>query len=157
MSTCNRLELQILGSQPGMPKNLPDHYSLCNRHSTYLTVYGIQEKGSQVASTIISLRRRIPRRASCCSRDFQPITDGYKYKHIRFIFRPLPTCHLTIRCREPPGKLCERIGVLADCMNLSTMNPQAQLMSPVRGLCWILLQWTRFPTYTSPMSSNRRE
>ena len=25
MSTCNRLDLQTLGSQPVMPKNLPDH------------------------------------------------------------------------------------------------------------------------------------
>ena len=25
MSTCNRLHLQTLGSQPMMPKNLPDH------------------------------------------------------------------------------------------------------------------------------------
>ena len=27
MSTCNRLDLQTLGSQPIMPKNLPDHWS----------------------------------------------------------------------------------------------------------------------------------
>jgi hypothetical protein len=27
MPTCNRLELQTLGSQPIMPKNLPDHCS----------------------------------------------------------------------------------------------------------------------------------
>ena len=27
MSTCNRLDLQTLGSQPVMPKNLPDHWS----------------------------------------------------------------------------------------------------------------------------------
>ena len=26
MSTCNWLDLQILGSQPVMPKNLPDHW-----------------------------------------------------------------------------------------------------------------------------------
>jgi hypothetical protein len=26
MSTCNRLDLQTLGSQPIMPKNLPDHF-----------------------------------------------------------------------------------------------------------------------------------
>ena len=26
MSTCNRLDLQTLGSQPTMPKNLPDHW-----------------------------------------------------------------------------------------------------------------------------------
>jgi hypothetical protein len=26
MSTCNRLDLQTLGSQPIMPKNLPDHW-----------------------------------------------------------------------------------------------------------------------------------
>ena len=25
MSTCNRLDLQTVGSQPVMPKNLPDH------------------------------------------------------------------------------------------------------------------------------------
>ena len=25
MSTCNQLDLQTLGSQPIMPKNLPDH------------------------------------------------------------------------------------------------------------------------------------
>jgi hypothetical protein len=28
MSTCNWLDLQTLGSQPIMPKNLPDHWSL---------------------------------------------------------------------------------------------------------------------------------
>ena len=28
MSTCNQLELQTLGSQPGMPKTLPDHWLL---------------------------------------------------------------------------------------------------------------------------------
>ena len=27
MSTCNRLDLQTLGSQPIMPQNLPDHCS----------------------------------------------------------------------------------------------------------------------------------
>ena len=27
MTTCNRLDLQTLGSQPIMPKNLPDHCS----------------------------------------------------------------------------------------------------------------------------------
>ena len=27
MSTCNRLDLQTLGSQPVIPKNLPDHWS----------------------------------------------------------------------------------------------------------------------------------
>jgi hypothetical protein len=27
MSTCNRLDLQTLGSQPVMPKNLPDHWA----------------------------------------------------------------------------------------------------------------------------------
>ena len=27
MSTYNRLDLQTLGSQPGMPENLPDHWS----------------------------------------------------------------------------------------------------------------------------------
>jgi hypothetical protein len=32
MSTCNRLDLQTLGSQPIMPKNLPDH---CNRVCTF--------------------------------------------------------------------------------------------------------------------------
>ena len=26
MSTCNRLDLQTLESQPVMPKNLPDHW-----------------------------------------------------------------------------------------------------------------------------------
>ena len=26
MSTCNRLDLETLGSQPVMPKNLPDHW-----------------------------------------------------------------------------------------------------------------------------------
>ena len=26
MSTCNQLDLQTLGSQPVMPKNLPDHW-----------------------------------------------------------------------------------------------------------------------------------
>ena len=28
MSTCKRLDLQALRSQPSMPKNLPDHCSL---------------------------------------------------------------------------------------------------------------------------------
>ena len=27
MSICNRLDLQTLGSQPAVPKNLPDHWS----------------------------------------------------------------------------------------------------------------------------------
>ena len=30
MSTCNRLDLQTLGSRPIVPKNLPDHWSLCS-------------------------------------------------------------------------------------------------------------------------------
>jgi len=30
MSTCNRLDLQTLGSQPIVPKNLPDHWSDTN-------------------------------------------------------------------------------------------------------------------------------
>ena len=32
MSSCNRLDLQTLGSQPIMPKNLPDHWSLLVGH-----------------------------------------------------------------------------------------------------------------------------
>jgi hypothetical protein len=31
MSTCNRLDLQTLGSQPIMPKNLTDHWLQMNR------------------------------------------------------------------------------------------------------------------------------
>ena len=30
MSTCNHLDLQTLGSRPIVPKNLPDHWSLCS-------------------------------------------------------------------------------------------------------------------------------
>ena len=44
MSTCNRLDLQTLGSQPMMPKNLPDHCCSNNYNYYYniwhLTVWG---------------------------------------------------------------------------------------------------------------------
>ena len=30
MSTCNRLDLRTLRSQPAMPKNLPNHFFLCS-------------------------------------------------------------------------------------------------------------------------------
>jgi hypothetical protein len=33
MSTCNRLDLQALGSQPIMPKNLPEHCHLLKSYS----------------------------------------------------------------------------------------------------------------------------
>ena len=36
MSTCNRLDLQTLGSQPVMPKNLPDR---CYPGVTLTTLY----------------------------------------------------------------------------------------------------------------------
>ena len=40
MSTCSRLDLQTLGSQPIMPKNLPDHcfevVELCNSDTHHL-------------------------------------------------------------------------------------------------------------------------
>ena len=40
MSTCNRLDLQKLGSQPMMPKNLvPDH---CLHVNTFKTVHGVK-------------------------------------------------------------------------------------------------------------------
>ena len=35
MSTCNQLDLQTLGSQPIMPKNLPDHWFQSTK--TYLS------------------------------------------------------------------------------------------------------------------------
>ena len=35
MSTCNRLDLQTLGSQPVMPQNLPDHWSAPTQSSLY--------------------------------------------------------------------------------------------------------------------------
>ena len=41
MSTCNRLDLQTLGSQPIMPKNLPDHW--CTSYKGFnLLVYYIE-------------------------------------------------------------------------------------------------------------------
>ena len=39
MSTCNRLDFQTLGSQPVMPKNLPDQW-LPEIWRTYLTTEG---------------------------------------------------------------------------------------------------------------------
>ena len=41
MSTCNRLDLQKLGSQPIMPIILPDHWSASNRsdHKRYLGLF----------------------------------------------------------------------------------------------------------------------
>ena len=44
MSTCNRLDLRILGSQPVMAKNLPDH--------RWAFMYGSREMGT----TLISIR-----------------------------------------------------------------------------------------------------
>ena len=43
MSTCNRLDLQTLGSQPVMPKNLPDHCSECC-FSKFFCLLEIQQK-----------------------------------------------------------------------------------------------------------------
>jgi hypothetical protein len=41
MSTCNRLDLQTLGSQPIMPKNLPEHcYTLPSNMHRILTQHG---------------------------------------------------------------------------------------------------------------------
>ena len=49
MSTCNRWDLQTLGSQPiSMPKNLPDHCMVSNtnhqdiHHWCHLTTLGVQ-------------------------------------------------------------------------------------------------------------------
>ena len=40
MSTCNRLDLQALGSQPVMPKNPPDHcHTLC---SLFVELWGVR-------------------------------------------------------------------------------------------------------------------
>ena len=36
MSTCNRLDLQTLGSQPVMPKNLPDHCLPSTKINSYM-------------------------------------------------------------------------------------------------------------------------
>ena len=74
MSTCNRLDLQTLGSQPVMPKNLPDHwtkeeslpqfikewdcmspqlhYTRYILHSVVDTLVGPRIRGTQVKSSV---------------------------------------------------------------------------------------------------------
>jgi hypothetical protein len=42
MSTFNQLDLQTLGSQPAMPKNLPDH-CLGGVSSTQMEMTGLQD------------------------------------------------------------------------------------------------------------------
>jgi hypothetical protein len=44
MSTCNRLDLQTLGSQPILPKNLPDHW--CRETSDINFKYSIEAKNN---------------------------------------------------------------------------------------------------------------
>ena len=43
MSTWNRLDLQTLGSQPVMPKNLPDHWR-CDEHGITVGVHFLSEE-----------------------------------------------------------------------------------------------------------------
>ena len=45
MSICNRLDLQTLGSQPVMPKNLPDH---CIQHEVWLQITDRLEDGHKL-------------------------------------------------------------------------------------------------------------
>jgi hypothetical protein len=53
MSTCNRLDLQTLGSQPMMPKNLPDH---CFSISMAVAIWRVPEKSpTALEPCIISL------------------------------------------------------------------------------------------------------
>jgi hypothetical protein len=42
MSTCNWLELQTLGSQPVMPKNLPDHWCHINKKPMHASFQACQ-------------------------------------------------------------------------------------------------------------------
>ena len=50
MSTCNWLDLQTLGSQPVMPKNLPDHWS---GHSAIEVIKEINNKYQNWTTTQI--------------------------------------------------------------------------------------------------------
>jgi len=61
MSTCNRLDLQTLGSQPIMPKTLPEHCpgdyacmcAVCTRRIQLIPLYA-QESKQQIKQVIMS-------------------------------------------------------------------------------------------------------
>jgi hypothetical protein len=55
MSTCNRLDLQTLGSQPIMPKNLPDHWPCLPIASDIL--YSLVSTPTATRSSLHQLRR----------------------------------------------------------------------------------------------------
>ena len=55
ISTCNRLDLQTLGSQPVMPKNLPDDWS--NKEQVYLLV-GLPESMLRRKKNVVSDTKR---------------------------------------------------------------------------------------------------
>ena len=50
MWTCNRLDLQALGSQPIMPKNLPDHCSFPLESRAQLLIYFVLNLGIWITS-----------------------------------------------------------------------------------------------------------
>ena len=43
MSTCNRLDLQTLGSQPIMPKNLPDNWHVHFKVFAHINVLEVRD------------------------------------------------------------------------------------------------------------------
>jgi hypothetical protein len=51
MSTCNRLDLQTLGSQPIMPKNIPDHCPTLPTLQTFMAVGSAREVSMWVPHT----------------------------------------------------------------------------------------------------------
>jgi hypothetical protein len=59
MSTCNRLDLQTLGSQPIMPKNLPDHCSQFS--STFLLLQRVKGGFHHESTNVKHTQRPGPR------------------------------------------------------------------------------------------------
>ena len=51
MSICNRLDLQTQGSQPVMPKNLPDHCPQCDLRAGILPTQSSLNKKTAKASS----------------------------------------------------------------------------------------------------------
>ena len=59
MSTCNRLDLQTLGSQPVMPKNLPDHCGKGNKYGSGRILstadHSVDKVNSYLITTILNI------------------------------------------------------------------------------------------------------
>lgn len=120
MSTCHRLDLQTLKSQPCMPKNLPNHYLIYNPTTNEASIRATQKMEMSFES--------------CMYRE-----DDWDW---------LVVHHWPILClNHRLGHFYRHFGIMANYRNMSTiihMNNVLHGWGPIESLIFVRIRGTRY-------------